>query len=228
MITSRLISKSTKLLNQVKCLSISAYRQQLTNPIETSKYDSSKEIKSTKKIKTKKVQREPFVKNLFLGNCDVEILAYPEILDNEESYELDNRLSEISNYFSTLDYIEIDKKNSISDSIWQDLQSLGLFEQVYDGDWNLSATQRSKIQEIIGSSPSISTLLAAQQNLGLQGILLHGNEHQKNKYLQKIVEGNCKIGFCLLEPSSSSPVALNTKAFLNDSNLWVGMFYNSK
>jgi acyl-CoA dehydrogenase family protein 9 len=48
----------------------------------------------------KKEQKFPFVKNLFLGKFDHDVLTYPEVLDKERLQTLSEMIERIERYFS--------------------------------------------------------------------------------------------------------------------------------
>lgn len=47
------------------------------------------------------------------------------------------------------------------------------------------------------------------QSIGFKGILLFGNEEQKQKYLPKLAAGENIAAFCLTEPASGSDASVS-------------------
>ncbi|KAM3878111.1 complex I assembly factor ACAD9, mitochondrial [Diretmus argenteus] len=75
----------------------------------------------------------------------------------------------------------------------------------------------ARLGEIISLDGSIAVTLAAHQAIGLKGILIAGNEEQKQKYLPKLASGEYVAAFCLTEPGSGSDAAsIQTRATLSD------------
>uniref|UniRef100_A0A673AS43 Complex I assembly factor ACAD9, mitochondrial n=1 Tax=Sphaeramia orbicularis TaxID=375764 RepID=A0A673AS43_9TELE len=114
------------------------------------------------------------------------------------------------------------------------LKELGLFGmQVPEeyGGLGLSNTVYARLAEITALDGSIAVTLAAHQAIGLKGILIAGNEAQKNKYLPKLASGEHIAAFCLTEPGSGSDAAsIQTRATLsedgthyliNGSKIWI-------
>ena len=78
---------------------------------------------------------------------------------------------------------------------------------------------------------SIGIVLGAHQSIGYKGILLFGDEEQKNKYLPDLAVGKKIAAFALTEPSSGSDAgSIQTRAIksadgshyiLNGSKVWI-------
>ncbi|XP_047102374.1 complex I assembly factor ACAD9, mitochondrial-like [Schistocerca piceifrons] len=181
-----------------------------------------------------KLDRPPFVKGLFLGHFDTNVLTYPEVLDKEELQCLNELVAPVERFFSEVDSKAIDQSGAIPDKILESLKSLGLFGQqipVEFGGLGLNATEYARLGEVIALDGSIAVTLAAHQAIGLKGILIAGTEEQKKKYLPHLATGEWIAAFCLTEPSSGSDAAsIQTRAklsedgkswILNGSKLWI-------
>ena len=69
----------------------------------------------------------------------------------------------------------------------------------------MSNTQYARFSEIIGSTDlGLGIFLGAHQSIGFKGILLVGNETQKEKYLPDLASGETIAAFALTEPSAGS------------------------
>lgn len=202
---------SPKILRNLKVRCPNPTRSLTTASAPIQNVEERKSTYMSPRILQKKPAREPFVKNLFLGEVDTTLLPYPEILENDELSELNNRLTPIANYFQTSD-------SKLTQSVWDDLKALGLTD-----DYK-SETAKCKLQEVITDS-SVTAILNSHQNLGFKALLLYGTEQQKAKYLNMQ-----NIGFCLLEGVSGSMGLFNTAAVLDEDQIWVSqeMFENEK
>uniref|UniRef100_A0A673AP08 Acyl-CoA dehydrogenase family, member 9 n=1 Tax=Sphaeramia orbicularis TaxID=375764 RepID=A0A673AP08_9TELE len=129
---------------------------------------------------------------------------------------------------------KIDQEAKIPPETMNGLKELGLFGmQVPEeyGGLGLSNTVYARLAEITALDGSIAVTLAAHQAIGLKGILIAGNEAQKNKYLPKLASGEHIAAFCLTEPGSGSDAAsIQTRATLsedgthyliNGSKIWI-------
>ncbi|KAK7488577.1 hypothetical protein BaRGS_00020194 [Batillaria attramentaria] len=169
-------------------------QSQATSQPATAGGDSQITTAKDRKPKT----NAPFAKNLFLGNFDKEMLVYPEIMDSKA----------------------IDVNAKIPEETLQAIKELGLFGQQIPqeyGGLGLNATKYARIAEITSQDGSIAVTLAAHQAIGLKGILIAGNEEQKQKYLPKLAVGEMTAAFCLTEPGSGSDAAsIQTRATLSE------------
>nr|XP_046236307.1 complex I assembly factor ACAD9, mitochondrial [Scatophagus argus] len=176
-----------------------------------------------------------FAKDLFLGQVNkAEVFPYPEI-GNEEVEEINQLVAPVEKFFSEeVDSAKIDREAKIPPETLNGLKELGLFGIMVPeeyGGLGLSNTMYARLAEIISLDGSIAVTLAAHQAIGLKGILIAGNEAQKQKYLPKLASGEHIAAFCLTEPGSGSDAAsIQTRATLsedgkhyliNGSKIWI-------
>ncbi|KAM4587104.1 complex I assembly factor ACAD9, mitochondrial isoform 2-T2 [Odontesthes bonariensis] len=162
-----------------------------------------------------------YAKDLFLGQVNkAEVFPYPEI-GNEELEEIKQFVAPVEKFFSEeVDSAKIDQEAKIPPETLNGLKELGLFGIMVPeeyGGLGLSNTMYARLNEIIALDGSIAVTLAAHQAIGLKGILLAGNEAQKQKYLPKLSSGEHVAAFCLTEPGSGSDAAsIQTRATLSE------------
>ncbi|GAB6029896.1 hypothetical protein CHUAL_005596 [Chamberlinius hualienensis] len=185
--------------------------------------------------KPRKIQRQPFVKNLFLGIYDENVLTYPEVLDRQQLATLEEMVIPVERFFlEEVDGYKIERDGAISQDIVNKLKELGLFGlqiPVEYGGLGLSSTEYARLTEVLALNGSIAVMLGGHQSIGLKGIIIDGTEKQKEKYLPKLATGEHIAAFCLTEPSSGSDAAsIRTQAtlsadgrvyHLNGSKLWI-------
>ncbi|CAN9512179.1 unnamed protein product [Ophioblennius macclurei] len=176
-----------------------------------------------------------YAKDLFLGQVNQnEVFPYPEI-GNEEFEEIQQFVAPVEKFFSEeVDSARIDQEAKIPPETLNGLKELGLFGIMVPeeyGGLGLSNTMYARLAEITSLDGSIAVTLAAHQAIGLKGILIAGNEAQKQKYLPKLASGEHIAAFCLTEPGSGSDAAsIKTRATLsedgthyliNGSKIWI-------
>lgn len=176
-----------------------------------------------------------YAKDLFLGQVNKnEVFPYPEI-SNDEVEEINQLVAPVEKFFTEeVDSALIDREARIPPETLNGLKELGLFGmQVPEeyGGLGLSNTMYARLAEITALDGSIAVTLAAHQAIGLKGILIAGNEEQKQKYLPKLATGEHVAAFCLTEPGSGSDAAsIQTRATLsedgkhyliNGSKIWI-------
>lgn len=176
-----------------------------------------------------------YAKDLFLGQVNkAEVFPYPEI-GNDEVSEINQLVAPVEKFFTEeVDSAKIDREARIPPETLDGLKELGLFGIMVPeeyGGLGLSNTMYARLAEIISLDGSIAVTLAAHQAIGLKGILIAGNEAQKQKYLPKLASGENIAAFCLTEPGSGSDAAsIQTRAtlsedgthyLLNGSKFWI-------
>uniref|UniRef100_A0A4W6FM96 Complex I assembly factor ACAD9, mitochondrial n=1 Tax=Lates calcarifer TaxID=8187 RepID=A0A4W6FM96_LATCA len=175
------------------------------------------------------------VKDLYTSFfVEAGIFPFPEI-GNEEVEEINQLVAPVEKFFNEeVDSARIDREAKIPPETLNGLKELGLFGIMIPeeyGGLGLSNTMYARLAEIISLDGSIAVTLAAHQAIGLKGILIAGNEAQKQKYLPKLASGEHIAAFCLTEPGSGSDAAsIQTRATLsedgkhyliNGSKIWI-------
>lgn len=162
-----------------------------------------------------------YAKDLFLGQVNkAEVFPYPEV-GNEEVEEINQLVAPVEKFFNEeVDSARIDREASIPPETMNGLKELGLFGIMIPeeyGGLGLTNTVYARLAEITSLDGSIAVTLAAHQAIGLKGILIAGNEAQKQKYLHKLASGEHIAAFCLTEPGSGSDAAsIQTRATLSE------------
>ena len=115
---------------------------------------------------------------------------------------------------------EIDENAKIPDDVMQEAKDLGLFGlqilEEYEG-LGLPNTAYARVLETVGQNGSLGVTIGAHQSIGLKGILIFGNDAQKQKYLPKLATGEQLASFALTEPSSGSDAnSIRTRATLSE------------
>jgi len=164
----------------------------------------------------KKPKHVPFVKNLFLGKFDKEVLTYPEVLTKDQHDTTEEMYQMIEKFFNEkVDSKTIDQTGVVPEEVLDGIRQLGTFGlqiPTQYGGLELNATQYARVLEGV-RDPGIFVTLGAHQSIGLKGILLFGTDAQKEKYLPKLATGEHIAAFCLTEASSGSDAAsIKTKA----------------
>ncbi|XP_068172432.1 complex I assembly factor ACAD9, mitochondrial [Antennarius striatus] len=185
--------------------------------------DAGKEVlrlQQRRSIKTH-TRNLAYAKDLFLGQLNkAEVFPYPEI-GNEELEVLNQLVAPVEKFFNEeVDSTKIDREAHIPADTLNGLKELGLFGIMVPeeyGGLGLTNTMYARLAEVISLDASIAVTLAAHQAIGLKGILIAGNEAQKQKYLPKLASGEHVAAFCLTEPGSGSDAAsIQTRATLSE------------
>lgn len=190
--------------------------------------DDKKEIrefinvsKMEQKIRTKKPQREPFVKNLFLGIFDIDFLAYPEPIEKQDWLALKKKLEPVQNYMETADVtkklgkIPKDHLEALSR-----LNLLGLQAPVLFGGEDMTNTEGLCYNEALSYQTS-SIGVVDSNYCAINFLTKFGTQEQQAKYLERLTKGQV-AAFCINEPNCIDIRLLKTSAKLStDNKTWV-------
>jgi len=161
-----------------------------------------------------------------MGRVDLsEVYPYPQVLSSEQREELSSLVPVIEKWFELEnDPAANDASASIPEGTWKSVKELGLMGlQVpteLDG-LGLSNSAYARLGEIMGSDLGLSIAIGAHQSIGFKGILLFGNEEQKQKYLPKLATGEYVAAFALTEPGTGSDAKSVTTKAVKDGDDWV-------
>lgn len=177
------------------------------------------------KVRTKKPQKPPFVKNLHVGVFDTDILTYPE-LEKEDLENLNKQLEPVKNYFN--DITQQHKAFNIHSDLAENLRNLRIFglqgSQLLNGR-ELNITESCRFNDVLSSNTPSVTALFNNDLLGFQALLKKGTDDQKKKYLPQLISGKSLSAFCMFEDNLTDPCKFKTNATLvNDKKSWVNFF----
>lgn len=147
------------------------------------------------KNRTKLPQREPFVKNLFLGKVDTEILAYPE-LKKEDVDELEKNSDILKRIVD-----EQGKPKNIKEALLRRKMQkcLGLQCSIDIGGRELNQSEQCRFNEILLNDPYKYSLLYNELCIYILSQL--GTDDQKRKYLPKLLNGEMLATISLADNS---------------------------
>ncbi len=177
-----------------------------------------------------------FMKSLFTGDIAQEII-FPYPMPDAEELENIHLILQAWREFAddNIDARQIDRDKKIPKEVSDGMKELGFFgmsiPEEYGGG-GMSKTGYARIfEEICTRDASIATSLGAHLSIGTNGLLMYGNEKQKQKYLPKLASGEWTACFALTEPGAGSDAAgiqtfakLNeakTEFILNGGKIWI-------
>ncbi|KAM9308957.1 very long-chain specific acyl-CoA dehydrogenase, mitochondrial-like [Gastrophryne carolinensis] len=154
-----------------------------------------------------------FAVGMFNGVIHTEqVFPFPSVLSEEQSQFLSELVGPVSRFFEEVnDPMLNDDLQRVDDITMAGLKELGAFGLQVPADLGglgLNNTQYARLVEIVGQHDlGVGITLGAHQSIGFKGILLFGNEEQRQKYLPRVASGETIAAFCLTEPSSGSDAA---------------------
>ncbi|KAM4676516.1 very long-chain specific acyl-CoA dehydrogenase, mitochondrial [Discoglossus pictus] len=188
-------------------------------------------------VHTPAVESRSFAVGMFNGRMHTEqVFPFPSVLNADQSQFLRELVDPVSRFFQEVNDPSLnDSLEKVDDQTLSGLKELGAFGlQVPTdlGGLGLNNTQYARLVQIVGSHDlGVGITLGAHQSIGFKGILLYGNQAQKEKYLPRLASGEIIAAYCLTEPSSGSDAAsIRTTAqkspcgkyyTLNGGKLWI-------
>jgi alkylation response protein AidB-like acyl-CoA dehydrogenase len=174
--------------------------------------------------------------SLFLGKIIEEnLFPFPNV-KKEEAETLQLVLESIEKFMAseTDNFRKYDAEGAFSQKYIETLKELGLFGLIIGEEYGgigLSNLAYSRVFAQTGYyDAATSVTVGAHSSIGMKGLLLFGNEEQKQRYLPRLATGELIAAFCLTEPGAGSDAAsISTKAvkqadgswILNGSKLWI-------
>ncbi|MBV32858.1 MAG: acyl-CoA dehydrogenase [Porticoccaceae bacterium] len=112
---------------------------------------------------------------------------------------------------------QVAEEDKIPESVLDEMRELGLFGLTIPceyGGLGLNTYDECKvIMEMGRTSPAFRSMIGTNNGIGSQGIVIHGTEEQKRRFLPLLASGEVIGSFALTEPDSGSDAAaLRTRA----------------
>jgi very long chain acyl-CoA dehydrogenase len=174
---------------------------------------------------------------MFMGSAEISSLfPYPVVLDDEQSEFLEALIDPVEKFMEEENDAAINDANEeIQEHSMQGMKDMGAFGLQVPAELDgigLNNTQYARVVEVVGKYDlGLAICIGAHQSIGFKGILIAGNDEQKEKYLPPLATGEKIAAFALTEPSSGSDAnSIRTHAKLNDegthwilngSKLWI-------
>ncbi|XP_030648509.1 very long-chain specific acyl-CoA dehydrogenase, mitochondrial [Chanos chanos] len=205
--------------------------------LEKTEVGTATAAKARAERKTQTAESKSFAVNMFKGQISTEqVFPFPSVLNEEQSQFLQELVPPVSKFFHEVnDPMKNDALEKVEDHTMEGLKEMGAFGLQVPaelGGLGLNNTQYARLVEIVGMHDlGVGITLGAHQSIGFKGILLFGNQAQREKYLPKLASGETMAAFCLTEPASGSDAAsIKTTAVrspcgqyytLNGGKIWI-------
>ncbi|MFZ5895598.1 MAG: acyl-CoA dehydrogenase family protein [Myxococcota bacterium] len=175
------------------------------------------------------------MRSLCMGQIEQDIiLPFPEI-PSAERETLHTVISSIEQLLAPheADFKKWDRAGEFPAEFIEELRQFGLFGLVIpeeQGGMGFGSAAYSRtLQEVATYDASVAVTIGAHSSIGMRGLLLFGNEDQRQQYYPKLATGEMIAAFCLTEPSSGSDAAsIKTTAvkegddwILNGNKIWI-------
>jgi len=171
---------------------------------------------------------ESAAKQLFFGNIlDEHLFPYPQIAERDR--EMLGAMTDAIDQFlkdKTADLKEYDRNAAQPEEFIQALRDMGLFGLIIPEEYGGLALSNGAYARVLGQTSShdtsVSLTIGAHSSIGMKGLLLFGNDEQKQRYLPQLASGELIAAFCLTESGAGSDAAaIRTKAVRSDDGGWI-------
>ncbi|XP_073989934.1 acyl-CoA dehydrogenase family member enigma [Rhodnius prolixus] len=157
-------------------------------------------------IKTK-AKKDPFMKNVFLGIVDKDILQFPEVEIIEDNVQTGIQQQIHTKAISV-------EEDSFTKILRSGICRLG-FPETYGG-LPCPSTRLLKEIEQLEISPPLACLVEAQYSLIIENIVNYGSDLQKKKYLSDLMSGTAIGAYAVEEEGAGiDPSSIRFKAIAN-------------
>ena len=181
------------------------------------------------------LENTSFMRSLCMGRVEEALLFPFPKMKKEEQETLRTLAQSFQQWLGhrEKEFRKWDHEGEMPKEFVQEMREFGLFSLIIPeqfGGLGLSATGYSRVlQELTRYDGSIVLTAGAHSSIGMRGLVLFGNDAQKNKYLPKLATGEMIAAFCLTEANAGSDAAsLKTKAveesdhwLLNGEKIWI-------
>ncbi|KAL7300226.1 hypothetical protein TKK_0006865 [Trichogramma kaykai] len=228
MLVLRALSKRqlSNVKNSAACYQARKLTAQTNAKTAEPKSDLTKDFQTSKlpAALPKKPKREPFAKNLFIGEFDYNFLTYPEPQHVDRYNEFEELFSPIRAYLESLNPEEFE--DGIPPHVLQKLREFKIFGARISEDYqgiNLLDSEYIKVLEAAGKVPTLGIFLLKQGVPAINLFNKYGTVEQKFKYLPKIATGQVIPTIAVTE-KNSGPAAkhfMTTASLTLDDKQWV-------
>ncbi|CAG9766842.1 unnamed protein product [Ceutorhynchus assimilis] len=180
---------------------------------ELKKYDRLTNIAT--RTREKKPQREPFVKNLLIGQFDREILTFPE-MELEEVRNVEEAVEKLSQVLQQRHMVNV---NSIGNKNFRqnlaDHRAIGLQSSQFLDGRECCPMELMRFLDTL-SEHKLGNSLLHNEMLGVQTLNKFADDNLKKKYLHSVIKGEQLSAFAMHEIDVMDILKMNTTAVLSD------------
>jgi acyl-CoA dehydrogenase family protein 9 len=166
-----------------------------------------------------------FAKSLFLGEIH-EDLVFPYPLPSEEQQQKTRELVRSAREFGAgYDQRKVEEDGWIGDANIRELGErglMGLYVPEEYGGQGLGQTGYCRVSEEFAQiDATLSVVTGVHQSIGMKGIVLFGNDEQKERFLPDLCAGRKLAAFALTEPEAGSDAYnLQSRAVKQPDGSW--------
>src|SRR3954463_6954955 len=183
------------------------------------------EAATTKQDKPPQEGVSSFSKSLFLGEIHEDLVfPYPKP-DDEEQQRIRHLVTQAREFGTTYDQRAIEEARWIGDDKIAELGErglMGLYVPTEYGGAGLTQTGYCRVSEEFAQiDATLSVIMGVHQSIGMKGIVLFGNDEQKQRLLPDLATGKKLAAFALTEPNAGSDAhGIESRAVKQPDGSW--------
>lgn len=167
-------------------------------------------------------EQNGFIRNLFLGDVlEDKIFPFPRFQEEEQEV-IEMIADSLERFRKEVDQDKIDKDEKMPPELLEKMKAMDLFGLSIpeeNGGVGLSVSGYAFVlQHLATLGSAVAATVGGHHSIGMKGLILVGNEQQKERYLSELASGEMIAAFCLTEPNAGSDAAgIVTRAELNEA-----------
>lgn len=182
--------------NVVRNFRISALNyesSQATQPQVKEEAFNFKDVRVLERIERRKEKIQPFMKDVFVSVFNRDLMAFPEILNKDESESLDRRVDILDKVFNDPGKTKNERREA--------LKRTGLYGgpvSLIDGGLAMNVTESIRYLETIGLDLELGQQISDHW-VALEALKVGFNNDQFQKIVGDLISGDITIGLCIKE-----------------------------
>ncbi|XP_045540956.1 complex I assembly factor ACAD9, mitochondrial [Papilio machaon] len=192
------------------------YESSSTQPqVKDEKYNFE-DLKVLERVERRKAKIPPFMKNVFVSIFDRDLLAFPEILNKDESEALDQRVAALDRVFSDPDKTIEDRKNALRGT-----KMYAAPVALTDNGLAVNHTESLRYLEAISTDLKLSQQISDHW-VGLNALKIGLAEDMYQKVINDLTSGENTIALCIRERVAEriSQADFRTTAEVDERGVW--------
>jgi acyl-CoA dehydrogenase family protein 9 len=162
---------------------------------------------------------DSFLGSIYFGSMDMDRFhSFKDLEEDEKTREIVDKYLEVTKKYPP-SYLE--QQGTIPAELLEELKKIGFFglniSEKYGGVGLSLGQYLQVVAEIAGKDLALALISLAHLSIGCKGIVLFGNEAQKEKYLVPAASGEMIFSYALTEPKIGSDAKhIESKAVLSE------------